>query len=112
MSGTLSPELSVVDAARLIASGEASSVEVTSYFLDRIEAHRDLNAFIEVPRERALAEAAEADAERARGGRAPLLGVPIAVKDLILTKGVRTTAASKILSNFVPPYDATVVTKL
>jgi len=112
MSGTLSPELSVVDAARLIASGEASSVEVTSYFLDRIEAHRDLNAFIEVPRERALAEAAEADAERARGGRAPLLGVPIAVKDLILTKGVCTTAASKILSNFVPPYDATVVTKL
>lgn len=112
MSGTFSPELSVIEAARLIASGEASSVEVTTLFLDRIERHRDLNAFIEVPRETALAEAAAADEQRKKGVTAPLLGVPIAVKDLILTKGVRTTAASKILSNFVPPYDATVVTRL
>lgn len=112
MAESLTPELSVVDAARLISAGTASSVEVTTYFLDRIESHRDLNAFIEVPREQALAEAARADALRARGEQAPLLGVPIAVKDLILTKGVRTTAASKILSQFIPPYDATVVTRL
>lgn len=112
MAESLTPELSVVDAARLISAGKASSVEVTTYFLDRIESHRDLNAFIEVPREQALAEAARADALRARGEQAPLLGVPIAVKDLILTKGVRTTAASKILSQFIPPYDATVVTRL
>lgn len=112
MSGTFSSELSVIETARLIASGEASSVEVTTLFLDRIERHRELNAFIEVPRESALAEAAAADEQRKKGATAPLLGVPIAVKDLILTKGVRTTAASKILSSFVPPYDATVVTRL
>jgi aspartyl-tRNA(Asn)/glutamyl-tRNA(Gln) amidotransferase subunit A len=108
----ITPDISAIDAARLVASGEVSSVELTTLFLDRIEAHRDLNAFIEVPRERALAEAAEADAKRKQGAIAPLLGVPIAVKDLILTQGVRTTAASKILSNFIPPYDATVVSRL
>jgi aspartyl-tRNA(Asn)/glutamyl-tRNA(Gln) amidotransferase subunit A len=117
MSTSLPPtqitsDISAIDAAQRIASGEVSSVELTTLFLDRIEAHRDLNAFIEVPRERALAEAAEADAKRKQGVTAPLLGVPIAVKDLILTQGVRTTAASKILSNFIPPYDATVVSRL
>lgn len=89
-----------------------SSVEVTDAFLSRIEKHAELNAFIEVQPELARAEARAADALRASGKSAELLGIPVAIKDAILTKGLRTTAGSRILGDFIPPYDATVTTKL
>ena len=104
---------SAAEIAQALADG-TSSVDVTRAFLDRIEATDDqLNAFLHVDAEGALAAAAQADAARAAGEQLPTLaGVPIAVKDLINTKGVPTTAGSKILEGWVPPYDATVVARL
>ena len=90
-----------------------SSVELTEAFLKRIErAQGALNAFISVTRESALAEAAAADRALAAGSGGALAGVPIAHKDLFCTQGVRTTCGSRMLDNFVSPYDATVVAKL
>ena len=89
-----------------------SSREVTTAFLGKIKSLEKLNAFITIDEEAVLRAADDADRERARGATRPLLGIPIAVKDVILTKGLRTTAASRILDNFVPPYDATAVSRL
>jgi aspartyl-tRNA(Asn)/glutamyl-tRNA(Gln) amidotransferase subunit A len=90
-----------------------SSVELVSECLARIErAQGTLNAFISITRERALADAAAADRALAAGGGGALIGVPIAHKDLFCTRGVRTTCGSRMLENFVSPYDATVVAKL
>jgi aspartyl-tRNA(Asn)/glutamyl-tRNA(Gln) amidotransferase subunit A len=92
---------------------EFSSVELTRLYLERIESSQStLNAFISVTREQALlaAEAADRDLAASRGGA--LTGVPIAHKDLFCTQGVRTTCGSRMLDNFVSPYDATVVAKL
>jgi aspartyl-tRNA(Asn)/glutamyl-tRNA(Gln) amidotransferase subunit A len=90
-----------------------SSVELVQAFLKRIEASQGaLNAFISVTREAALAEAAAADRALAAGAGGALTGVPIAHKDLFCTRGVRTTCGSRMLENFVSPYDATVVAKL
>jgi aspartyl-tRNA(Asn)/glutamyl-tRNA(Gln) amidotransferase subunit A len=90
-----------------------SSVELTGALLERIEASQQaLNAFISVLREPALAQAAAADRELAAGRGGPLAGVPIAHKDLFCTEGVRTTCGSRMLGNFIAPYDATVVAKL
>jgi aspartyl-tRNA(Asn)/glutamyl-tRNA(Gln) amidotransferase subunit A len=93
-----------------LAAGAFSSVELTRHFLDRIERHDgQLNSFITVTAERALAQAAEADARRSRGAAGPLTGIPLAQKDIFCTNGVRTSCASKMLDSFVAPYDATVV---
>ncbi|HUN72025.1 MAG TPA: Asp-tRNA(Asn)/Glu-tRNA(Gln) amidotransferase subunit GatA [Steroidobacteraceae bacterium] len=90
-----------------------SSVELVRAFLQRIEAAQPvLNAFISITAEQALAAAAAADRELAAGRGGPLAGVPIAHKDLFCTAGVRTTCGSRMLDNFVSPYDATVVAKL
>jgi aspartyl-tRNA(Asn)/glutamyl-tRNA(Gln) amidotransferase subunit A len=90
-----------------------SSVELVTALLARIErAQGSLNAFISVTREPALAAAAAADRALAAGSGGALTGVPIAHKDIFCTQGVRTTAGSRILENFVSPYDATVVAKL
>jgi len=86
-----------------------SSVELTQALLGRIERFKDLNAFISVDAEGAMRAATAADAMRAKGNDAPLLGVPIAQKDIFCTRGVRTTCGSKMLADFVPPYDATVI---
>jgi aspartyl-tRNA(Asn)/glutamyl-tRNA(Gln) amidotransferase subunit A len=106
--------MSLEDLAHLIAFKEVSPIEVTEAILDRIQRlDPRLNAFITVTGEHALAQAAAAEQEISRGEYRGLLhGVPIAVKDLFATKGVRTTAGSKILTDWVPDYDATVVTKL
>ena len=89
---------------------EISSVELTRHYLDRIEgAGKPLNAFITTDREKSLAQAQAADARIARGEAAPLTGIPVAHKDLFCAKGWRTTCGSKILSNFVAPYDAHVI---
>jgi aspartyl-tRNA(Asn)/glutamyl-tRNA(Gln) amidotransferase subunit A len=93
-----------------VAAGEISAVEVCRASLDRINAiDGSLNAFLSVAAERALDRARNVDRDEHRG---PLAGVPIAVKDIISTRGIPTTAASRILKNYVPPYDATVITRL
>jgi len=90
-----------------------SSVEVVRAFLGRIESRQGtLNAFVSVTSEQALAEAAGADRALAAGGGGALTGVPIAHKDLFCTRGVRTSCGSRMLDNFVSPYDATVVARL
>src|SRR3954470_12101101 len=103
----------VAELAAGLKNKEFSSVELTKLYLDRVEASQPvLNAFVSVTRDAALAAAAEADPQLAAGKGGPLTGVPIAYKDIFCTDGVRTTCGSRMLDNFVAPYDATVVTKL
>ncbi len=90
---------------------EISSVELTRHFLTRIERHKTLNAFVTLEPEKSLAQAKAADARRAKGDGMALTGVPLAQKDIFCADGWRTTCGSKILSNFVAPYDATVIRK-
>ena len=90
-----------------------SATELTRHFLDRIGRHDEaLNAFVTVTAEQALAQAAEADRRLAAGTAAPLTGIPLAHKDIFCTTGVKTTCGSKMLDNFIAPYDATVVERL
>ncbi len=105
--------LTLERAAALLGQREMSAVELTRAVLDRIAiTDPRIASFITVTAETALAQAEAADARRTRGESGPLLGVPIGIKDMILTEGIRTTAASKILGNFIAPYDATVTRKL
>jgi aspartyl-tRNA(Asn)/glutamyl-tRNA(Gln) amidotransferase subunit A len=107
-------DLTIVEAGKRIRSGETTSVELLEAVLDR--AHRteaQLHAYLTLDREGAHAAAETADAELAAGSdHGPLHGIPIALKDNMCTRGVETTAASQILAGYVPPYDATVVTRL
>ncbi|PLX72323.1 MAG: Asp-tRNA(Asn)/Glu-tRNA(Gln) amidotransferase GatCAB subunit A [Desulfuromonas sp.] len=96
-----------------LRSKEISSVELTRAYLERIAAtDESINAFISVCEEEALADATRADKDLAAGNAAALTGIPVALKDIFLTEGLRTTCASKILDNFVAPYDGTAVAKL
>jgi aspartyl-tRNA(Asn)/glutamyl-tRNA(Gln) amidotransferase subunit A len=105
--------LSIGALADLLATGKISSVELTRHFLGRIERFNpDLNAMITLTAESALAAAADADRRRGAGETAPLLGIPLIHKDIFCTAGVRTTCGSRMLDNFVSPYDATVVERL
>ena len=90
---------------------EISSVELTRAFLERINKYKELNAFITVEPERSLAQARVADARIAKGEAGALTGIPIAQKDIFCADGWLTTCGSKILSNFVAPYDATTIEK-
>lgn len=100
---------SVADLSRELESGQISSVELTRQFVERIRAEDGkYNSFITITEEQALAEAEAADQQRAAGNATPWTGIPFAHKDLFCTNGVRTTCGSKMLENFVPPYDATV----
>jgi len=107
------PAATVAALAKGLAAGEYSSVELTRAYLERIAAAQpELNAFVTITGESALAAAAAADVARAQGQAGRLLGVPIAHKDIFCTEGVLTTCGSKMLANFVSPYDATVVAGL
>ncbi len=105
--------MTVAELAAALRSRQVSSVELARSFLARIERHQaDLNAFISITAEAALEQAGKAD-ERLRGGDAgALTGVPIAHKDIFCTAGEKTTCGSRMLANFVSPYDATVVERL
>ena len=102
--------LTVAELAAGLRARKFSSLELTLHFLGRIERLApELNAFVTVTAERALDDARTADEVLARGAGGPLTGVPIAHKDIFCTDGIRTTCGSRMLSNFVAPYDATVV---
>lgn len=107
-------ELSIKQALDLLGKKEVSSLELTRACLERIDAlEPHLHAFLTRTSELALEQAKAADERRAKGGDLPaLLGLPIAVKDVLCTKGIRTTCGSKILDNFIPTYNATSVRRL
>ncbi|MFI7660933.1 Asp-tRNA(Asn)/Glu-tRNA(Gln) amidotransferase subunit GatA [Micromonospora parva] len=106
--------MTATEIASLVAGGETSAVEVTQAHLDRIAAVDDrVHAFLHVDTEGALAAARAVDERRAAGEvLGPLAGVPVAVKDVLATRGVPTTVGSKILEGWRPPYDATIVQRL
>ena len=105
-------ELTIKEAHRLLKNKEISSVELTQAILERIQAVEDrVGAYITVTAENALNQAEAADQKIANGSCEPLTGIPLAIKDVICTRGTPTTCGSKILENFVPPYDATVIRK-
>ena len=107
-------QLTIHQARQLLQKGEMTSVDLTRAVLNRIDAVESrVQAFLTIVGERALEQAKQADAEYRKGGvTPPLLGIPMAIKDEICTRGVRTTAGSKILGNFVPTYNATVMDQL
>ncbi|PTB21516.1 Asp-tRNA(Asn)/Glu-tRNA(Gln) amidotransferase GatCAB subunit A [Trinickia symbiotica] len=103
---------SLTELARALATKEISAVELAQHYLARIEAARELNAFIEVEPERTLEAARAADARIAAGSAGPLTGVPVAHKDVFVTRGWHSTAGSKMLAGYESPFDATVVERL
>ena len=104
--------LGVAGLRRALADRSVSSTEVTGHLLDRIAAHSALGAFLQVDSDGALAAARVADVRLAAGDNAPLLGVPIAHKDIFVTAALPTTAGSKMLAGYRSPFDATVVARL
>jgi aspartyl-tRNA(Asn)/glutamyl-tRNA(Gln) amidotransferase subunit A len=104
----------IAEATKLLEKGELSAKELAEEHLERIAEHNiALNAYLSVDREGAIKAAEESDLRRAEGkSLGPLDGIPISIKDVIVTKGIETTAASKMLEGFVPAYDATVVSRL
>jgi len=103
----------LTSARSALQRGETSSVALTEAMLDRIvDLDNDLKSYLTITDELALEQAAAADQRRASGEDGPLLGIPIAIKDIISVQGVPNTAGSKILEGFIPPYDAFVVQKL
>ncbi len=105
-------EFTLADACEALSGKKISSRELTAAFSRAIESGRALNAFVTETPDKAQDMAAASDARIAKGEARPLEGVPLAIKDLFCTKGVRTTAGSHILSNFVPPYESTVTQNL
>ncbi len=105
--------LTIHELQGLLARKEVTPLDLTEAVFDRIESVEDrVNAFITLNKEQALLQAAEAGRQLEMGEGGPLCGIPLSIKDVLCTKGLRTTAGSKILEPFVPPYNATVVEKL
>ena len=105
-------ENSILSHASALRKGIYSSVELTEYYLHRITSNQHLNAFITVTPEQAMAQARQADERLRKGTATTLTGVPLAHKDLFCTEGILTSCGSRMLANFISPYDATVVEKL
>ncbi|MGQ0579195.1 MAG: Asp-tRNA(Asn)/Glu-tRNA(Gln) amidotransferase subunit GatA [Betaproteobacteria bacterium] len=105
-------EKSVAELGRALIAREVSAVELARLFLERIESHRNLNAFLDVRPEVTLAQARAADARIAKGDATPLTGVPVAHKDIFVTRDFYSTASSRILKGYMSPFDATVVERL
>ncbi|MFT5396407.1 MAG: aspartyl-tRNA(Asn)/glutamyl-tRNA(Gln) amidotransferase subunit A, partial [Gammaproteobacteria bacterium] len=96
-----------------LESNQISSEELTKLYLDRCKKFNEsLNCFITINEELALDQAKSADQQRAAGNASPLTGIPIAQKDIFCTKGIKTSCGSKMLDNFIAPYDATVIEKM
>jgi len=112
MAGPAMHLLSLADLAKGLSSGDFSSHELVEHLLSRIDSDKSLNAFISVTADHALNVAAECDQARSKGNAGSLCGLPIVYKDIFCTKGVLTTCGSRILENFVSPYDATIVERL
>ncbi len=109
----ISGGVTIHEAHQLLKEKKISSVELTQQYLERIKkVEPKVKAFMTVTEELALQQAKKADESIAAGKAQPLTGIPIAIKDVICTKGIRTTCSSKMLENFVPPYDAMVIEKL
>ena len=105
---------SIAELHQMLKEKKISSVELTKYFLERIKKlNPELNAYLTITEDEALRQAEAADAVIASGENfGALTGIPFAAKDLFATAGIRTTAASKILDQYIPPFDATVIVKL
>ncbi len=103
---------SLAQLAQLLDKGQISAVELAKMYLARIEQHRELNAFLDVRPELTLQQAQAADKRRAGGERSALLGMPIAHKDIFVTRGWASTAGSRMLAGYMSPFDATVVERL
>ncbi|MDO4974854.1 MAG: amidase, partial [Alphaproteobacteria bacterium] len=104
--------LTISETKKGLKNKEFSSVELMNYYIDRIEKYSELNAYVTLDKDKAIEAAKEADQKISKNEDSPLLGVPIAIKDLFCTKGTRTTACSKMLSEFVPQYESTVTQNL
>jgi aspartyl-tRNA(Asn)/glutamyl-tRNA(Gln) amidotransferase subunit A len=106
-------DLTISEALAKLSAGDISSVELTQAHIAQIEKlEPQVRAFISQTPELALQQAKAADEARAKGENKPLLGIPLGIKDVISTKGIQTTAASKILKGYIPPFSATVVNRL
>src|ERR1700691_166164 len=105
--------LTISQAKKDLKEKKYSSVELTKAYLERIrKVDLQVKAFVTVTEEEALKNAQVADEKIAKGVDLPLLGIPISIKDNFSTEGIRTTASSKVLDNYIPPFNATVVKKL
>lgn len=105
-------DLTIAQLSAALAKKEASALEVADAHLKKLDEHRALNAFITETPDQAREMAKVSDARRAKGEAGLLEGVPLAIKDLFCTEGVQTTAGSKILEGFIPPYESTVTSQL
>ena len=106
-------KLTIKQAKDALKKKEVTAEQLTKACLNRIQAlEPKLNAFVTTLGEEAISEAKKADQKIAEGVDLPLLGIPVAIKDNFCTQDIRTTASSKVLDNFIPPYDATVVVRL
>ncbi len=106
-------ELNISSARKLLLEREITSFDLTQVLLQRIEKFdENIGAFLTIDKERALEQAKKADEDIANNNVSALTGIPIALKDLLCTKGIKTTCGSKILDNFIPQYDGTIVSKL
>src|SRR5260370_1515105 len=109
---TLLTSMTIGEARNGLANKSLTSLELADAHLAAIEAARSLNAFVLETPDHARAMARAVDAKIAKGEGGPLAGIPLGIKDLFATKDIRTTACSKILGNFVPPYESTVTSQL
>ncbi len=106
-------DYTIAELQKLLRSKDVSAAELCTAYLERIRTvDGEINAYITVAEDLARSAALAADRELAAGNARPLTGIPLGLKDIFVTKGVRTTCASKILGDYLPPYDGTAVRRL